>query len=153
MSNTVMSSAVLVALLYLMPLFYHNPNVVLAAIIITAVIGLIEYNAAMQLYKIDKLDFLACLCSFFGVLFLSVQMGLSIAVITFLIHYCSLLINYLLQYINSSKSTIYYRLVYQFSKFCYKLQGQIQMLSEIYQELNYTSVFLIMRRLREFHLS
>lgn len=87
MSNIVMSSAVLVALLYLMPLFYYTPNVVLAAIIITAVIGLIDYNAAMRLYKIDKLDFLACLCSFFGVLFLSVQMGLTIAVITFLIHY------------------------------------------------------------------
>ncbi|KAL1804785.1 hypothetical protein ACET3Z_027853 [Daucus carota] len=80
MSNIVMSSAVLVALLYLMPLFYYTPNVVLAAIIITAVIGLIDYNAAMRLYKIDKLDFLACLCSFFGVLFLSVQMGLTIAV-------------------------------------------------------------------------
>lgn len=91
MSNIVMSSAVLVALLYLMPLFYYTPNVVLAAIIITAVIGLIDYNAAMRLYKIDKLDFLACLCSFFGVLFLSVQMGLTIAVITFLIHYRSLL--------------------------------------------------------------
>ncbi|KAK1377575.1 STAS domain-containing protein [Heracleum sosnowskyi] len=39
-----------------------------------------DYNAAMRLYKIDKLDFLACLSSFFGVLFLSVQTGLTIAV-------------------------------------------------------------------------
>lgn len=79
-SNMVMAAAVLVTLLFLMPLFYYTPNVVLAAIIITAVIGLIDYSAVIRLYKIDKLDFLACLCSFFGVLFLSVQMGLAIAV-------------------------------------------------------------------------
>ncbi|XP_052182798.1 probable sulfate transporter 3.4 isoform X2 [Diospyros lotus] len=79
-SNIVMAAAVLVTLLFLMPLFYYTPNFVLAAIIITAVIGLIDYKAAIRLWKIDKLDFLACLCSFFGVLFLSVQMGLAIAV-------------------------------------------------------------------------
>ncbi|KAK7389541.1 hypothetical protein VNO78_24676 [Psophocarpus tetragonolobus] len=79
-SNIIMASAVLVTLLFLMPLFYYTPNVVLAAIIITAVIGLIDYQAAYKLWKVDKLDFLACLCSFFGVLFISVPLGLGIAV-------------------------------------------------------------------------
>ena len=60
-----------VLLLFLMPLFYYTPNVVLAAIIISAVIGLIDYQAAYKLWKVDKLDFLACMCSFFGVLFIS----------------------------------------------------------------------------------
>ncbi|KAK4774137.1 hypothetical protein SAY87_029156 [Trapa incisa] len=50
-----------------MSLFYYTPNVILAAIIITAVIGLIDYQAAYQSWKVDKLDFLACLSSFFGV--------------------------------------------------------------------------------------
>ncbi|KAJ4718165.1 sulfate transporter 3 1 [Melia azedarach] len=79
-SNIVMASAVLVTLLFLMPLFYYTPNVILAAIIISAVIGLIDYQAALRLWKVDKLDFLACLCSFFGVLFISVPLGLAIAV-------------------------------------------------------------------------
>ncbi|RDX79267.1 putative sulfate transporter 3.4 [Mucuna pruriens] len=79
-SNIIMASAVLVTLLFLMPLFYYTPNVVLAAIIITAVVGLIDYQAAYKLWKVDKLDFLACLCSFFGVLFISVPLGLGIAV-------------------------------------------------------------------------
>ena len=79
-SNIVMAAAVLVTLLFLMPLFYFTPNVILAAIIITAVIGLIDYQAAFQLWKVDKLDFLACLSSFFGVLFVSVPLGLAIAV-------------------------------------------------------------------------
>lgn len=80
MSNIVMATAVLVTLFFLMPLFYYTPNVVLAAIIITAVIGLIDYQAAYKLWKVDKLDFVACLCSFLGVLFISVPAGLSLAV-------------------------------------------------------------------------
>ncbi|KAJ7962965.1 sulfate transporter 3 1 [Quillaja saponaria] len=79
-SNIVMAAAVLVTLLFLMPLFNYTPNVILGAIIITAVIGLIDYQAAYKLWKVDKLDFLACLCSFFGVLFISVALGLAIAV-------------------------------------------------------------------------
>ncbi|KAB5563936.1 hypothetical protein DKX38_003990 [Salix brachista] len=80
-SNIIMSTAVLVTLLFLMPLFYYTPNVILGAIIITAVIGLIDYQAAYRLWKVDKLDFLACACSFFGVLFISVPLGLGIAVV------------------------------------------------------------------------
>ncbi|CAL0322029.1 unnamed protein product [Lupinus luteus] len=79
-SNIVMSAAVVVTLLLLMPLFHYTPNAVLGAIIITAVIGLIDYQAVFKLWKVDKLDCLACLCSFFGVLFISVPVGLSIAV-------------------------------------------------------------------------
>ncbi|KAK8305666.1 hypothetical protein V6Z12_D03G077800 [Gossypium hirsutum] len=79
-SNIVLAGTVLVTLLFLMPLFYYTPNVILAAIIITAVIGLIDYKAAYKLWKVDKLDFLACICSFFGVLFISVPLGLGIAV-------------------------------------------------------------------------
>ncbi|KAM7277339.1 hypothetical protein ACFE04_019205 [Oxalis oulophora] len=79
-SNIIMALTVLVTLLFLMPLFHYTPNLILSAIIITAVIGLIDYEAALKLWKLDKLDFLACLCSFFGVLFISVPMGLAIAV-------------------------------------------------------------------------
>ncbi|XP_048320898.2 probable sulfate transporter 3.4 [Ziziphus jujuba] len=79
-SNIVMAFAVLVTLLFLMPLFYYTPNVTLAAIIVAAVIGLIDYNTVINLWKLDKLDFLACWCSFLGVLFISVQIGLAIAV-------------------------------------------------------------------------
>ncbi|KAL9169799.1 hypothetical protein ABFS82_04G102400 [Erythranthe guttata] len=79
-SNIVMAAAVLITLLFLMPLFHYTPNLILAAIIITAVIGLIDYQSAYKLWKVDKLDFVACLCSFFGVLFISVPIGLAIAV-------------------------------------------------------------------------
>ncbi|GJN29673.1 hypothetical protein PR202_gb17922 [Eleusine coracana subsp. coracana] len=80
MSNIVMAAAVLITLLFLMPLFHYTPNVILSAIIITAVIGLIDVRGAAKLWKVDKLDFLACMAAFFGVLLVSVQMGLAIAV-------------------------------------------------------------------------
>ena len=81
LSNTIMGIVVLVTLLFLMPLFMYTPDVTLAAIIIAAVLGLIDVKAMVNLWRLDKLDFLACSCSFFGVLFVSVQTGLLIAVI------------------------------------------------------------------------
>ncbi|XP_062233630.1 probable sulfate transporter 3.4 [Phragmites australis] len=80
LSNIVMAAAVLVTLLFLMPLFHYTPNVILSAIIITAVIGLIDVRGAAKLWKVDKLDFLACMAAFLGVLLVSVQMGLAVAV-------------------------------------------------------------------------
>ncbi|CAL5025042.1 unnamed protein product [Urochloa decumbens] len=80
MSNVVMALTVMVTLLFLMPLFVYTPNVVLGAIIIAAVIGLIDLPAVYQIWKMDKMDFLVCVCAFAGVIFISVQEGLAIAV-------------------------------------------------------------------------
>ncbi|KAJ0094944.1 hypothetical protein Patl1_15411 [Pistacia atlantica] len=80
-SNVVMSVTVMVTLLFLMPLFQYTPNVVLGAIIVSAVVGLIDIPAAYQIWKIDKYDFLVMLCAFFGVIFISVQEGLAIAIL------------------------------------------------------------------------
>ncbi|XP_024027791.1 probable sulfate transporter 3.3 isoform X1 [Morus notabilis] len=79
-SNIVMSVTVMVTLLFLMPLFQYTPNLVLGAIIVTAVVGLIDIPAAFNIWKTDKFDFLVMLCAFLGVLFISVQEGLAIAV-------------------------------------------------------------------------
>lgn len=70
----------MVTLLFLMPLFQYTPNVVLGAIIVTAVVGLIDIPTAYHIWKIDKYDFMVLLCAFFGVIFISVQEGLAIAV-------------------------------------------------------------------------
>ncbi|XLS55044.1 hypothetical protein HN51_004799 [Arachis hypogaea] len=79
-SNVVMSVTVMVTLLFLMPLFQYTPNVVLGAIIVTAVIGLIDIPAACLIWRIDKFDFIVMLTAFFGVIFISVQQGLALAV-------------------------------------------------------------------------
>ncbi|KAI3497833.1 hypothetical protein L1887_33415 [Cichorium endivia] len=79
-SNIIMAVTVMVTLLFLMPLFQYTPNLVLGAIIVTAVIGLIDIPAAYQIWKVDKFDFVVMLCAFFGVIFISVQEGLALAV-------------------------------------------------------------------------
>uniref|UniRef100_A0A7N0ZTU7 STAS domain-containing protein n=1 Tax=Kalanchoe fedtschenkoi TaxID=63787 RepID=A0A7N0ZTU7_KALFE len=79
-SNVVMAVTVLVTLLFLMPLFYYTPNAILSSIIIVAVISLVDIGAAIHLWKTDKIDFIAFLCAFFGVLFISVPVGLAVSV-------------------------------------------------------------------------
>ncbi|XP_004140373.1 sulfate transporter 1.3 [Cucumis sativus] len=79
-SNIVMSCVVFLTLEFITPLFKYTPNAILAVIIISAVINLIDIQAAILLWKIDKFDFVACLGAFFGVIFASVEIGLLIAV-------------------------------------------------------------------------
>ncbi|XP_052111789.1 high affinity sulfate transporter 2 [Arachis duranensis] len=79
-SNIVMSIVVLLTLLVLTPLFKYTPNAVLASIIIAAVVNLVNIEAMVLLWKIDKFDFVACMGAFFGVIFKSVEIGLLIAV-------------------------------------------------------------------------
>ncbi|XP_017972008.1 PREDICTED: sulfate transporter 1.2 isoform X2 [Theobroma cacao] len=79
-SNIVMSCVVLLTLELITPLFKYTPNAILASIIISAVIGLIDIEAVALIWKIDKFDFVACMGAFFGVVFSSVEMGLLIAV-------------------------------------------------------------------------
>lgn len=79
-SNVVMSVVVLLTLLVITPLFKYTPNAILGSIIISAVIGLVDYEAAVLIWKVDKLDFIACMGAFFGVVFASVEIGLLIAV-------------------------------------------------------------------------
>ncbi|ONK73995.1 uncharacterized protein A4U43_C03F1710 [Asparagus officinalis] len=79
-SNLVMSAVVFLTLLLITPLFKYTPNAILSSIIISAVVGLIDYKAAYLIWKVDKLDFIACMGAFFGVVFVSVEIGLLIAV-------------------------------------------------------------------------
>ncbi|MBA0686217.1 hypothetical protein Gohar_012888, partial [Gossypium harknessii] len=80
MSNVVMAIAVMFTLLFLTPLFHYTPLVVLSAIIISAMLGLIDYEAAIHLWKVDKFDFVVCMGAYIGVVFASVEVGLVIAV-------------------------------------------------------------------------
>lgn len=78
--NIVMSLIVLLFLVVITPLFKYTPNSVISAIIINAIIGLVDFRSAFKIYKVDKVDFLACLGAFLGVIFKSVEVGLLISV-------------------------------------------------------------------------
>ncbi|CAI0448806.1 unnamed protein product [Linum tenue] len=82
-SNIVMALAVMLTLLFLTPLFHYTPLVVLSSIIISAMLGLIDVEAALHLWSIDKFDFLVCISAYAGVVFASVEIGLVLAVCVF----------------------------------------------------------------------
>ncbi|KAK3230817.1 hypothetical protein Dsin_002698 [Dipteronia sinensis] len=79
-SNIVMAVTVLLSLIMFTRLLYYTPVAILASIILSALPGLIDINEAIHIYKVDKLDFLACIGAFLGVLFASVEIGLLAAV-------------------------------------------------------------------------
>lgn len=79
-SNIVMSLVVLLTLELITPLFHYTPNAILASIIISAVIGLIDIQAVILIWKIDKSDFVPCMGAFLGVVLSSVEIGLLLAV-------------------------------------------------------------------------
>ncbi|KAK0575996.1 hypothetical protein LWI29_010351 [Acer saccharum] len=75
-----MAVTVLLSLIMFTRLLYYTPVAILASIILSALPGLIDINEAIHIYKVDKLDFLACIGAFLGVLFASVEIGLLAAV-------------------------------------------------------------------------
>ncbi|ONK59412.1 uncharacterized protein A4U43_C08F6170 [Asparagus officinalis] len=80
MSNIVQAFIMMLVLLLLAPLFKYTPLVVLSAIIITAMIGLIEYEEVYRLLKVDKFDFVICMTAFLGVIFSEMKTGLMMSV-------------------------------------------------------------------------
>ncbi|KAL5556386.1 hypothetical protein UlMin_038622 [Ulmus minor] len=84
-SNIVMSITVLISLQLL-----TTRNAILASIILSTIPGLINLSGVYNVWKVDKLDFLACLAAFIGVLFSGVETGLLAAeTFIFLIQSCS----------------------------------------------------------------
>jgi len=79
-SNIVMAMAVMITLLFLTPLFHYTPLVVLSSIIIAAMLGLIDYEAVIHLWHVDKFDCMVCMGAYVGVVFGSVEIGLVVAV-------------------------------------------------------------------------
>jgi SulP family sulfate permease len=67
---------VIITLLFLMPLFYYLPKTVLAAIIIVAVFGLINFKEARFLWKANQLDFCLMLATFLATLLLGIEFGI-----------------------------------------------------------------------------
>ncbi|XP_011079899.1 sulfate transporter 3.1 [Sesamum indicum] len=79
-SNIVMALSVMITLLFLTPLFHYTPLVVLSAIIIAAMLGIIDYGAAIHLWHVDKFDFLVCMSAYIGVVFANIEIGLVMAI-------------------------------------------------------------------------
>ena len=71
---------VVITLLFLTPLFYHLPKTVLAAIIIVAVFGLVNFKEATFLWRANVLDFWLMLSTFIATLLLGIEYGIIVGV-------------------------------------------------------------------------
>ncbi|MGB4846767.1 MAG: solute carrier family 26 protein [Saprospiraceae bacterium] len=80
MSSIVSACVIILTLLFLTPLFYYLPKVILACIIIVAVSRLINFKEAKHLWYIDWKDFLMMFVTFAGTLFLGIGEGIGIGV-------------------------------------------------------------------------
>ncbi|RWR76843.1 STAS domain-containing protein [Cinnamomum micranthum f. kanehirae] len=77
------------ALLFMTPLFTDIPQCALAAIVISAVMGLVDYGEAIFLWRVDKKDFLLWTITSITTLFLGIEIGVLVGVgfsLAFVIH-------------------------------------------------------------------
>jgi len=81
----VSAGIIALTLLFLTPLFYYLPKAVLAAIIMVAVAGLIDWEEARYLWKVDRRDFGLMTLTFIATLTLGIEQGILVGVIVSLI--------------------------------------------------------------------
>ncbi len=79
-ASLVTAGIVALTLLWLTPLFYHLPKAVLAAIIMSAVFGLVDIAEARHLWKISKPDLVVMGVTFVATLTLGIELGIGVGV-------------------------------------------------------------------------
>ncbi|MFK7906811.1 MAG: SulP family inorganic anion transporter, partial [Chitinophagales bacterium] len=76
LASIISAVLIVITLLFLTPYFYYLPNAVLAAIIMVAVFGLIDFKEAKHLWQIDKRDFVLFMVTAVGTLILGIEEGI-----------------------------------------------------------------------------
>jgi len=80
LASLITASVIAIVLVFFTPLFYYLPKSVLAAIIMVAVFGLIDWKEAKHLFHLKRSDFVALLVTFFATLTLGIEQGILIGV-------------------------------------------------------------------------
>ncbi|MBA4535957.1 solute carrier family 26 protein [Bacillus aquiflavi] len=78
LASVITAVLIILTLLFFTPLFYYLPKAVLAAIIMVAVYGLIDFNESKELFKIQKTDGFTWLITFLATLTLGIEQGILI---------------------------------------------------------------------------
>jgi MFS superfamily sulfate permease-like transporter len=80
MSNVASSAVVVIVLMFFTPLLYHLPQAVLAAIIMMAVVGLLNVGGFIHAWKAQRFDGIVGMASFFGTLVFAPHLEWGIAI-------------------------------------------------------------------------
>lgn len=81
LASIISAGLIALTLLFLTPLFFYLPKAVLAAVILVAVVGLIDLRAAIELWKNDRADFWMLLATFLVTLTLGIETGIITGVV------------------------------------------------------------------------
>ena len=81
LASIISAALIILTLLFLTPLFYYLPNAVLAAVIIVAVLGLIDHKEAIRLWQNDRPDFWMLLATFIITLTMGIEIGIGAGVV------------------------------------------------------------------------
>jgi sulfate permease, SulP family len=93
LASLISATLIILTLLFFTSYFYYLPNAVLAAIIIVAVYGLIDFKEAKHLWHTDKMDFGLFMAAAMGTLIFGIEEGIllgvliSIAMLVFRVSY------------------------------------------------------------------
>lgn len=81
LASIISATLIILTLLFLTSYFYYLPNAVLAAIILVAVYGLIDFKEAKHLWHTDKTDFYLFIAALIGTLILGIEEGILLGVL------------------------------------------------------------------------
>ncbi|HMU04655.1 MAG TPA: sulfate permease, partial [Saprospiraceae bacterium] len=81
LASIISALLIILTLLFLTTYFYYLPNAVLAAIILVAVYGLIDFKEAKHLWHTDKTDFYLFIAAAIGTLILGIEEGILLGVL------------------------------------------------------------------------
>ena len=83
--SLVNAGLVIMTLLFLLPLFYKLPQAALAAIVIQAMSGLLDFKYLRRLFHIDRGEFAYAMIALLGVLMLGILQGVALGVVLSLV--------------------------------------------------------------------
>ncbi|KAE9595209.1 putative SLC26A/SulP transporter [Lupinus albus] len=138
------------ALLFLTPLFEYIPQCALAAIVISAVIGLVDYDVAIFLWRVDKKDFILWAITSTTTLFLGIEIGVIVGVgasLAFVIHESA---NPHIAILGRLPGTTVYRNVKQYSE-AYMYNGIV--IVRVDAPIYFANTSYIKERLREYEVA
>ena len=81
MASVINALLVLVTMLFLAGIFENLPSAVLGAVVIDAMVGLLDFAPVRRYYRVNRWDFLFCVAAGLGIIFFSITEGILIGVI------------------------------------------------------------------------
>ncbi|XP_072976049.1 sulfate transporter 4.1, chloroplastic-like isoform X1 [Typha angustifolia] len=150
LSGITMGIIMCCALLFMTPLFTDIPQCALAAIVISAVIGLVDYEEALFLWGVDKRDFLLWTITFLTTLIFGIEIGVLVGVgvsLAFVIHESA---NPHIAVLGRLPGTTVYRNIWQYPE-AYTYSGIVVV--RVDAPIYFANISYIKDRLREYELN